>query len=159
MLKLYPECANRFTDTEQLRRYIYGGKGVITLLSPSGVHHTYYYKKPRNEDEFPDDVIFVYAVHDRCKLFYVGMIESGIFRLTRWSRFNSDTDIVKGAKFVMKLLQYPNYINETRMIVQHEGMCSVCGRKLTNPKSLMSGIGPRCARKLSDREKVFTDIS
>ena len=150
MFKLYPESANRFTDVEKLRNYINGGKGVITLLSPSGVHHTYYYKKPRNPNEFPEDVIFVYAVHGGNKLFYVGMIEQGHFSLTRSSRFNYNTEIVKGAVFIMQILSGSRDINKTQMTIQHEGMCSVCGRKLTSPKSLITGLGPRCARKLND---------
>jgi hypothetical protein len=31
--------------------------------------------------------------------------------------------------------------------IMHDGHCSVCGRKLTTPESLDSGIGPVCAAK------------
>ena len=29
----------------------------------------------------------------------------------------------------------------------HEGRCCACGRKLTTPESILSGIGPECAKK------------
>ncbi len=32
--------------------------------------------------------------------------------------------------------------------IMHAGACCRCGRKLTNPESIESGIGPECAGKL-----------
>lgn len=150
-LKLYPENSYRLTDPAVIRRYILGGNGVVTLKSPSGVHHTYLFKKPKNPSDFPDDIIFVYAVHDGNKLFYVGMVEAGVFRLTRSSRFLNDTPIVKGARFIMKMST--RYVN-TEMVLYHEGMCSVCGRLLTSPKSIENGIGPRCMKRGSKHNAI-----
>lgn len=144
MLKIYHENSCKLSDSSCIRNYIYGGKGIVTLLSPSGDHHTYMFKKPLNEDVFPDDVLFVYAVHDKSKLFYIGMIEQGKFRLTKASRFLNDTPIVKGARYIMRMMNEPDL--NTPMELYHEGMCSICGRPLTNPKSIKLGIGPKCRR-------------
>lgn len=146
MLKLYPEYSSKLTGNA-IRDYIYGGRGVVTLKSPTGVHHTYMFNKPRNEDIFPSDVLFVYAVHDGHKLFYVGMVEDDYFRLTRHSRFDNHTEIVKGARYIMKMMHYPNM--ETPMELYHQGICAVCGRPLTNPKSIERGMGPACRKRLS----------
>lgn len=143
MIRVYPEQSCKLSGPF-IRDYIFGGRGIVTLKSPSGVHHSYMFAKPKNEDVFPDDVVFVYAVHERSKLFYVGMIESGRFRLTRNSRFDSHTDIVKGARYIVKMADHPDM--ETPMALYHEGMCACCGRRLTNPKSLESGIGPKCRK-------------
>lgn len=143
MIRLYHEQSGKLTG-EHIREYIYGGKGIVTLLSPTGVHHTYMFARPRNQDVFPDDVVFVYAVHDKQKLFYVGMIESGRFRITRNSRFDWHTDIVKGANYIVRMANDPSM--NTPMILYHEGMCACCGRQLTNPKSIESGIGPKCRK-------------
>lgn len=143
-MKLYSESSCRLTDKDTIRKYILGGRGVVTLKSPSGVHHTYVFRRPKNPTEFPDDVLFVYALHDKNKLFYIGMIESGKFRLTKSSRFLSDTPIVKGAFYIMKMASH-NF--NTSMELYHEGMCSVCGRQLTNPKSILSGVGPKCKHR------------
>ena len=34
-------------------------------------------------------------------------------------------------------------------------LCQVCGRKLTDPKSVKEGVGPGCKRKL---RRIFKDI-
>ena len=149
MFTMYHEHSCKLQGAETIRNYIFGGRGVVTLKSPTGVHHSYIFKKPRNEDQFPDDVYFVYALHNGDKLFYVGMIENCRFRLTRSSRFLNDTDIVKGARYIMKMAFIENL--NTQMELYHEGVCSVCGRPLTNPKSIETGIGPRCRRRLNGR--------
>lgn len=149
MLNIHHENSHELQGSQIIRDYIFGGRGVVTLLSPTGVHHSYVFKKPRNEDQFPDDVYFVYALHNGDKLFYVGMIENCQFRLTRSSRFLNDTEIVKGARYIMRMAFTPNL--HTSMKLYHEGICSVCGRPLTNPKSIEVGIGPRCRRRLDDR--------
>lgn len=149
MITTYPEHSCKLQGAERIRNYIFGGRGIVTLKSPTGIHHSYIFKKPRNEDQFPDDVYFVYALHDHDKLFYVGMVENCRFRLTRSSRFLNDTDIVKGARYIMKMAFTENL--NTKMELYHEGVCSVCGRPLTNPKSIETGIGPRCRRRLNGR--------
>ena len=142
-----PEFSHKLEGSARIRNYIFGGRGVVTLKSPSGIHHSYVFKRPKNEDQFPDDVIFVYALHDNSKLFYVGMVENNQFRLTRSSRFLPDTEIVRGARYIMKMAFYDNL--DTPMELYHEGVCSICGRPLTNPKSIQTGIGPRCRRRLN----------
>ena len=152
MLKLYKEHSAQFHNPADLQTYCFGGRGVVTLHNPvTNVHHTYYIKKPQNEDEFPQDVYFVYAVHvaegiNKC--FYIGMIEQGKFRLTRASRYATHTAIVKGANYLMRMMHDIKAFR--KMNVYHEGMCSVCGRPLTSPKSLHRGIGPKCWAYLQD---------
>lgn len=147
MLKTYPESAHSLS-LSNLCKYIYGGRGVVTLKSPSGTQHSYAFRKPLEGDEFPPDVVFVYAVHDRSKLFYLGMIEDGRFRLTRNSRYGDHTEIIKGARYLMRMINNPDF--ETPMEVSHEGMCAVCGRQLITEKSRALGIGPRCNKYLKD---------
>lgn len=141
MYKLYADSRCQLEGHETIRNYITGGRGVVTLLSPSGKHHTYVFRKPKRDDDFPDDVIFVYALHNNNKLFYIGMIEQGKFRLTRSSRFLPNTAIVKGARYIMRMSESDW---DTPMKLYHEGMCARCGRPLTNPKSIKLGVGPKC---------------
>lgn len=34
-----------------------------------------------------------------------------------------------------------------KLSIFHDGRCCACGRKLTTPESVISGIGPECAKK------------
>ena len=140
---MYDENSYQLIGKKIIRDYIYGGKGIVTLRSPTGVHHTYYFKRPTDRYNFPDDVLFVYALHNKTQHFYVGMIENNQFRLTKCSRFGEHTPIVKGVRYILKMMFHDI---DTPMKLYHEGVCSICGRKLTNPKSLDTGIGPKCRR-------------
>lgn len=37
----------------------------------------------------------------------------------------------------------------TTLAVYHEGRCGACGRRLTTPESIETGLGPICAKKVS----------
>lgn len=147
-MKLHHESSHRFTDSSLLNQYIYGGRAVVTLESPSGQKHTYVYAIPKNSESFPPDVRFVYALHDGVKEFYIGMIEMDKFRLTRNSRFLPDTDIVKGAQYIENLRHAQTFLDKSPMKIYHEGICSRCGRKLIDPKSIERGFGPKCRKKV-----------
>lgn len=150
MIKMYPENSGRLQG-HHIRQYLYGGKGIVTLQSPSGIHHTYMFARPQEFEAFPDDVIFIYAVHSEKnshKLFYVGMIENDVFRLTRHSRFGPHTEIVRGAKYIMKMMHNPNL--NTPMKLYHQGTCGVCGRALTSLTSIRCGVGPKCRKRVNE---------
>lgn len=152
MIRMYPESSERLTTAKDIYNYIMGGRGIVRLEAPSGTHHYYMFKKPANRDDFPDDVLFVYAIHDMAKKFYVGMIEEGKFRLTRNSRFLGDTDIVKGAYYIMRMSKSQELVDKTPMKLYHAGICAFCGRQLTSEKSIKIGIGPKCKKQRLNHE-------
>ena len=78
------------------------------------------------------------------------MIEDGKFRLTRHSRFLPDTDIVKGAFFIMKMVKSQELTSNTRMALYHMGMCARCGRRLESEEALKYGIGKKCRKLLNN---------
>lgn len=147
-MKVYPEHSEVMKDRNIIHRYIHGGKGVVDLIAPSGKKHSYAFLKPRNPTTFPDDVVFVYAFHNYEKLFYVGMIEGNTFRRTKNSRFLPDTEIVKGARYINTMANIDRFAEKSQMTLKHLGMCSRCGRKLMDEKSLREGIGKKCRKKL-----------
>ena len=154
-IQLFPELSFAFTSQEILYRYLYGGHAVVTLESPSGVSHTYLYEVPANQ-QFPEDVRFVYAVHaekseDSCveyKKFYLGMIEADVFRITRNSRFNQNSPVVKGAFYIEKLRKSQQFLSRSPMVIRHNGTCARCGSKITSIVSRYRGFGQSCLKQL-----------
>jgi hypothetical protein len=71
---------------------------------------------------------------------YLGTIfADGNFRVTRKSRVAADApSAVAFAWFVRNL-------ESAKVDVWHDGTCGRCGRKLTVPESIESGLGPVCA--------------
>ena len=140
----------RITSKDALRNCIYGGHGTVCLVSPSSKAHTYRFNKPLNRDDFPDDVYFVYVLHET-KYFYIGMIERNKFRLTKNSRFGEDTESVKGAKYLMQMSSDDAFFTKSPMKVFHSGRCAICGRRMRSKKSIENGVGPKCLRRLQDK--------
>ena len=149
MYKVFRENATQIKDADILKEYLYGGKGVVELVAPSGKKHDYLFAKPVKISFFPDDVMFVYALHEDKTLFYVGMIEEGKFKLTKSSRFLPDTEIVQGAEYIMKLANIPGLIEKSKMTIYNLGMCAKCGRPLKGEKQLIRGYGKKCYNKFS----------
>ncbi len=70
---------------------------------------------------------------------YIGLLDKGAFMLTKNSKFDDAAPSVRAFAWVAK------HWESDEMNVWHEGSCGICGRKLTVPESISSGIGPVCA--------------
>jgi hypothetical protein len=76
---------------------------------------------------------------------YLGMLRENQFRLTRASKMQDSSGPVKAFRWVYERLVRREMPTQTE--IWHEGRCGVCGRPLTVPESIESGIGPVCAGK------------
>lgn len=141
-MNLNPRMSHELIGADRITKYIMGGNGVVTLRSCTGVHHTYWFAAPENRKE-DDDRMFVKTLVNNGEWVYVGMYKDKNFHLTTASKFSLQSPIVKGVFFILKLMFKPDYSDE-RMHLYHEGICSRCGRPLTNPESIEIGIGPIC---------------
>ena len=146
MSTMYHELSAELLGHEAIRNYISGGKGIVTLQSPTGVHHTYKFSKPKLPDNFSEDTRFVYHLEKDKSWTYVGMNSSNSFRTTQRSKFPRNSPEFKGASYIIKMANTPHL--QTKMRLFHEGVCGVCGRRLTTPESIMYGIGPKCRKKV-----------
>lgn len=145
-MKLNHKMSHELTGSKRITDYILGGNGVVTLKSYTGIHHTYWFAAPRNRNA-GDDTMFIKTLVDGGDWVYVGMYKDKNFHLTKASRFSMQSPIVKGVFFILKLMFKPDFSDE-RMHLYHMGICSRCGRPLTNPDSIEFGIGPVCRELL-----------
>lgn len=137
-----------------LLKYIHGGRGIVTLEnSLNNKHHTYEFRRPNNPDEFPPEIMFVYTLVKDNTWMYVGMYDkqTQMFRLTRYSKFQKKSEIVRGVSFILKKIKSIANDPNNVMKIYHEGVCAICGKKLTTPKSIQFGIGPKCRKVLETR--------
>lgn len=149
MIRLFEDAITEIEDINILYDYLHGGRAVVRLEAPSGTSHNYIFQKPANPSEFPDDIIFVYALHDNIKKFYIGTLEGDVFRLTRNSRFLPDTDIVRGAFYIVKMMKNLDLFSSTPMKIYNGGCCARCGRKLESEKFRKLGFGRKCLNKIT----------
>lgn len=139
-----PISLNYMKNCEDICRYIEGGRGIVRLEAPSGNYHNYAFLRPREPSEFPVDVVFVYTVHDDGKQHYIGMVERSQFRLTKHSRYLDDNEIVKGARYIVRMAHNQFLCNTTPMKLYNWGICCRCGRPLHDIKWRYKGIGKKC---------------
>lgn len=146
------DTANQIHSSDTIRNYVYGGGGALILEGPSGTSHVYKFQQPNPVDQFPDDVRFVYALHEDIsgdKLFYIGMVSKGQFKLTRHSRFLVDTPIVRGAYYIIRLMNYQQLLDSTPMKIYHNGRCCFCNKPISSAKSIELGYGRQCKERIA----------
>lgn len=143
-------------DRVDIINYLLAGRGVLTLKNlTTGTHLTFKIAQPKlKEDE-----------KDRLKMpFFVKVLTgsdnetSYTFLGTFWFDENTDmftwrhgkrSSISKLAPSARTFPWFLKHISEStlpdKVEVYHEGVCGMCGRKLTVPASIERGIGPTCA--------------
>lgn len=124
--------------------FVTAGRAVLTVQD--GDHwQTYRVRFKEGEGNFRD-TYFVNVLTNGDQYQYVGMLDAktGACRPTRASNFSTDSDVVR--LFNRGMAQVWG-IRDHGLTIRHEGKCGKCGRALTHPDSLDSGIGPECARR------------
>lgn len=140
-----------FQTAAEIENYATAGKAVITVESEkTGTHFTYQIHQAKNARNRP--VFFVSVLtgsNNETDYSYIGVIESQFgnkFRQTAKSRLPADAPAVRGFVWVWAKIVAGEL--PSGALIRHEGSCGRCGRTLTTPASLDSGIGPECARKI-----------
>ena len=100
----------------------------------------YYFVKTLRGPDNTDDYVYVGVLHP-------GL---GTVRLTAKSAFPADATRVTVLNRVLTRVfaGEGDVITAAGWDVHHEGHCGRCGRLLTVPESIKSGIGPECAKKM-----------
>lgn len=132
---------------ENLLKFILAGNATFTILNTeTGGRFTYRIKQKENEDgnKTPHFVSLLSGPDNESAFTYFGFIrENATFIYGgRKSRISREAPSVKAFEWFWRNLK-----NLRTVEVWHEGRCGACGRKLTVPESIESGLGPICAGK------------
>lgn len=127
-----------------IKEFIFGGNASFTIKQEPNIQAKYYLH------ENDDRTLWFLSTDDvnSGKMIYTGCIrEDGSFKATKKSPSVINMRNVKALQWVIKHAEkLPKEVG-----VYHHGKCSVCGRKLTDARSLECGIGPSCRKKLGLR--------
>lgn len=128
------------------KEFVLAGKATFTVSNGKGDHYTFRVVKK----EFNDRPIWfgqlLTGPDNTSDYTYIGVVSEDLkVRLTRKSKYTEESTPVKVLDWtllhIFMQLPFPNGYK-----VQHEGRCGRCGRVLTVPESIESGIGPECAK-------------
>lgn len=158
-MKPNKENIYKLENIEDIKRFIIGGKAIMTLESKrTGRWFTYKIKKAKKDEEKSSFFVSVLTGADNETAYtYMGTIFQNDgklkFTLTKNSKIGEDAFSYKAFNFFFNLMI--NGKTHEEIIVYHRGICGRCGRTLTVPESLITGLGPEC-RGLVD--KPITEI-
>ncbi len=132
-------------DHNKASEFIVAGKATFTVVnSKTSNRFTYFIKKKKTAD-----VWFVSVLRgpdNMSDYSYFGCIVGGLFKFsTKKSVIAEDSQSVKVFAYLYSKLitnTLPEFIE-----IWHEGRCGKCGRKLTVPESIKSGMGPECGHR------------
>ena len=132
------------------KTFVLAGSATFTVTSlQSGTRYTYRVDAAKDGKRF---FVSVLTGPDNWSNYrYFGTINplTGEFRFARpeTAKVAPDAPSAKGFEWFWRHLNAPvSKISSVK--VNHEGKCCRCGRKLTVPESIESGIGPECASKI-----------
>ena len=138
---------HKITDTKQALKFIFAGKSVVTFVNTkTGNRFTFKVKQAKDSNLF-----FVSILTNPDQYTYIGTCIEGNYKHGKKSNINSDSQSVKVFEYMITRLMsntLPDFLE-----VWHEGFCGKCGKRLTVPSSIMTGIGPDCIKRLSKSDK------
>ena len=129
----------------EIEKFILGGNATFTVTSlKTGTRFTFKVRKP--SDEAPHFVSLMNGPDNESNYAYLGTIFGDLnYRHGRKSRVTPDATSAKAFNWLW------NHRNDsdldTKIEFRHAGKCCCCGRKLTEPESIDTGIGPICRAK------------
>ena len=140
-----------FTTVADAKDFILGGNAIVTLTSEkTGKHFTFKIKEKKEEGlagrnlsfvrvlAGPDNTSFDESLH-------IGFIPSIGCKLIAGKKGKPDAPSFKALAWVLNHLEAGVFPANCK--IQHEGRCSMCSRRLTDPVSIERGVGPECFSK------------
>lgn len=134
----------QFTEANAVRTFATAGNARFTLVSKkTGTRFTYKVKAGTDDRFF---VSVLTGSDNESDYVYIGTIfADGAFRHGSKSTIGKDAKSVQAFAFVWARIIKGELHSEVEC--WHEGRCGKCGKTLTVPSSIESGLGPECAKK------------
>jgi hypothetical protein len=139
--------SHKIKTSKEALKFMFSGKSIFTFVnSKTGNRFTFKIKQAKDSNMF-----FISVLTNPEQYSYIGTCIEGKYKHGKKSFISENAQSVKVFKYMLK-----NLINDTVedfLEVWHEGFCGKCGKRLTVPSSIETGIGPDCMKKLSKQEK------
>ena len=139
---------NQINSAKSVKAYILAGGGKFTLVSRhTGKRFTYRLHTPKNTDEYnPPILVSVLTGPSNTHHFsYLGCIWTGKFRHGKKSRISEKAPSSRAIAWFLRKISDGALAHAE---FWHEGKCGRCGKALTVPESIESGLGPSCRLKV-----------
>lgn len=132
---------------DKVPHFVMGGNALFTVVSKrTGTKFTFKVTKDRTSGSNRHYVKVLNGPNNESDYVFVGTVFDGTrYVHGRKSPVGPKSPSASAANWFFHLLGTPRLTEQCD--VYHAGRCCRCGRTLTVPESIESGIGPECARK------------
>lgn len=137
--------------TDQFPRLLLAGKSTLTLRNPArGTHiRVRMYNRKDHSTGKPSSCYFlkVSLLGDGDAGYkYAGAYFSDSKRFKAAPELEVDPPLAAVVSLILRAIDTPNVLSAAE--IMHEGKCCRCGRKLTHPESIETGLGPECGGRV-----------
>ena len=141
---------HKLESVKQVIDFMFAGNATFTLRnSKSGNRFTYKVSTPRKQSNPNKPIYFVNVMvgsdNETSYSFLGTLFGKYAYQHSRKSNLLSTHKTVDVFQRFLNFIE--NNTTPNGIEIWHEGKCGCCGRKLTVPASVYSGIGPNCAVK------------
>lgn len=145
----------KMTNVADIRAFVLAGNATFTLVSKA-TEQRFTYRVTELDEKDSAVQFFVNLMNgpDNIHSFsYLGHIfRSGDYVHGRKSKTGPDAPSAKAFNwFYQKVIVANSATIPEQLEFWHEGFCAACGRKLTVPESIETGLGPECRRKMYEK--------
>jgi len=147
-MKSIKELRHQLNTPEAIQAFLFGGKAFVTLLNTEkNTRLTFKVNQPKKLKGSNMHFVSVMKGADNEQSYtFVGTIfDEKSFKHSRKSMESQDGVASKTINAFMNMLNTKQI--HSKLEVWHEGRCGCCGRKLTVPESIVTGLGPLCAAR------------
>jgi len=132
---------------KNVQTFILAGNATFTVRSQkTGNRFTFKVSKP--SEETPHFVSLLNGADNENSYVFLGSIFGGKqYVHGKRSKVSVEAPSAKAARWVVSRVLEGKALDGCE--IWHEGKCGRCGRKLTVPESIESGLGPECATKVA----------
>ena len=129
----------------EIEKFLLAGNATLTVTSKkTGTRFTFKVRKP--SETAPHFVSLMNGPDNENSYCFMGTIFNGQdYRMGRKSRITAEAPSAKAFAWVWANRNSPTLADKIEF--RHAGKCCCCGRTLTEPESIDSGIGPICRGK------------
>jgi uncharacterized protein DUF6011 len=129
-----------------LQQFMLAGNSTFTVRSGNtGTRFTFKIRKPKPES--PHFVSVLSGSDNENAYQFVGTIfANGTYSHGTRSKVSPEAPSAKAARWIVERVIAGREL--TNCELWHEGRCGRCGRKLTVPESIESGLGPECITRI-----------
>lgn len=136
--------------------FILAGNATFTIQKPDGTHRTYRVRLAKPKPGCPDTffVSLLTGPDNESSYTYLGKLDPYTGQVvptaaSKWNERTPPSHVVLLNRVLARVWSFDHAAFERHGYkLLHRGRCGRCGRALTVPASIETGVGPECATKL-----------